>query len=562
MNDPRQTAINRTQIRVLLVEDEEAHAELIQRAFEPQEGLMGLSVATNLETARRILEEEPPDLVLVDLVLPDGRGTELLPGEGEDAHFPFIVMTSHGDEKVAVEALRAGALHYVVKSVTTLSDMPQIVEQALREWGHVVERRRAEEALQVSEAHFRSLIENALDVIFEVDPDGTIHYSSPSIERVLGYSAAERTGANMFELIHPEDRSEVIGQLLDTFDEPGSTHSMEYRHRHKDGSIRILEAIASAHRQLRAPRRAVINARDVTDRKSAEDAQRRLQDQLRHSQKWEVVGTLAGGIANEFNNMLTPILGFATLAVEDTEPGTRIHKRLQHILTAANRSKDLAEQLLVFSRQAEPLREAVYLHEVVDEALKLLRPTLPPSIEIRRRIDTECDPVVADTDQIRQVIVNLCTNAYHAMPDGGVLGVEVAMVEIGELPGGAEASLSDPPSEPSREEADDTAVGLPDPGASASGPKEPGTYVLLEISDTGQGMDRDTRERMLEPFAAHRGDGDVAKGLGLAVTYGIVVSHGGELTVESEPDQGTVIRVYLPRARHPAPVVGGFSEAP
>lgn len=518
VTDPRKAAVNRTQIQVLLVEDEEAHAELIQRAFEPQEELMSLTVAGTLAEARRVLTQAPPDLVLVDLLLPDGRGIELLPGEGETAGLPFVVMTSHGDEKVAVEALKAGALHYVVKSVATLSDMPQIVERALREWGHVVERQRAEEALQASEAHFRSLIENALDIIFEVDPDGTIHYTSPSIERVLGYSPSERIGTNMFELIHPEDRTEIIGQLLDTFDEPGTTHSMEYRHRHKDGSVRILEAIASAHRQIRAPRRAVINARDITDRKQAEKAQKRLQDQLRHSQKWEVVGTLAGGIANEFNNMLTPILGFATLALEETSAESRIHKRLRHILTAANRSKDLAEQLLVFSRQAEPLREAVYLHEVVDEALKLMRPTLPPTIEIRQRIDTECDPVMADTDQIRQVLVNLCTHAYHAMPEGGELGVEVAMVEVN-----------------------------PEYIAEHGHPREEGPFVRLTVSDTGQGMDADLRERMLEPFAG--GSDGLEAGLGLAVTHGIVVSHGGELVVESEPEKGNRIHVYLPRSR-------------
>ena len=146
VTDPRKAAVNRTQIRVLLVEDEEAHAELIQRAFEPQEELMSLTVAGTLAEARRVLTQAPPDLVLVDLLLPDGRGIELLPGEGETAGLPFVVMTSHGDEKVAVEALKAGALHYVVKSVATLSDMPQIVERALREWGHVVERQRAEEA--------------------------------------------------------------------------------------------------------------------------------------------------------------------------------------------------------------------------------------------------------------------------------------------------------------------------------------------------------------------------------------------------------------------------------
>lgn len=510
--------MNRTQIRVLLVEDEVAHAELIGRSFEPHEGLMSLDVASTLAEARTLMESNPPDLVLIDLLLPDGKGTELLPAEGSQAQFPIIIMTSHGNEKVAVEAMKAGALHYVVKSASTLTDMPQIVEGALREWGHVVERRKAEEALQSSEEHFRSLIENAQDIILVVDPEGMIRYTSPAIERVLGYSPTERIGSNFYELIHPEDRGEVIGTLMDTFESPGAAQYMEYRHRHRDGSVRVLEAMASSRRLLDGPLQAVINARDVTDRKQAQEAKQRLEDQLRHSQKWQIIGTLAGGIANEFNNMLTPILGFASLALDEASEGSKIRRRLERIMTAANRSKDLAEQLLVFSQQAEPQREAVYVHEIVEETLKLLRPTLPPSIEIQQQINSECDPVDADPDQIRQMLMNLCTNAHHAMPEGGVLSVSVDMLE-----------------------ADAEHI------AAHGHPHEEGSYVHLSVSDTGHGMDADTRERMLEPFFTTK-DESGSSGLGLAVTHGIVVSHGGELWVESELEQGTVIHICLPRA--------------
>ena len=191
---------NRRNIDVLLVEDEEAHAELIRRAFEPRAGLMSLRFAANLREARTRLSEATPDLALIDLVLPDGKGVELLPAEGEESTFPIVIMTSHGDEEVAVEAMKAGALNYVVKSGESMAGMPQTVEGALREWGHVVDRRRAEEALQASEEHFRSLIENALDIITVVDEQGTIHYASPSMERVLGYPPRDRIGTNMFGL--------------------------------------------------------------------------------------------------------------------------------------------------------------------------------------------------------------------------------------------------------------------------------------------------------------------------------------------------------------------------
>lgn len=511
--------MNRTFIRVLLVEDEEAHAELIQRAFEPRGGLMSLTVARSLKEARAQVDASPPDLVLIDLLLPDGKGTDLLPANGEPAPFPMIIMTSHGNEKVAVEAMKAGALHYVVKSATTLADMPQTVEGALREWGHIVERRRAEEALQRSEEHFRSLIENALDIITVIEQNGTIRYTSPAIETTLGFLAGDWVGSNFFDLVRPEDRQQVEDQVALAFRSVGETHLVHYQCRHRDGSLRFFEAISSSHRQANGSLQGVINARDVTDRHHAEEARHQLEDQLRHSQKWEIVGNLAGGIANEFNNMLTPILGFASLAMEEVAPGTKTYKRLEHILTAANRSKDLAEQLLNFSRQSEPLRRSVRLQDVIDEALRLIRPSLPPSIEVRRSIAQDCPAVNADGDQMRQVMMNLCSYAADAMPEGGVLGVILQRVDI----------------------TDETA---------SKGRPQPGSYVRLTVTDTGRGMDDDAKESLLEPFAGT--DGGNTNTLGLAVTHGIVVSHGGELSVDSEPGKGTTLHVFLPPADDPA----------
>lgn len=509
--------MNRRTIEVLLVEDDESHTELIRRAFEPRTGLMDLTVLSSLRQAREYLAESTPDLALIDLLLPDGKGIELLPDEAEP-RYPIVIMTSHGDEEVAVEAMKLGALNYVVKSGETLANMPQIVEGALREWGHVVDRRRAEEALLASEEHFRSLIENAHDVITIVDEQGTIQYTSPSIERVLGYPPKDRIGTNMFGLLHPEDREVVIRRVFASFDQPGVTQFFESRYRHKDGSIRILEAVASTHPQTDGSLRGIINARDVTDRKRAQDEKAQLQEQLRHSQKWEIVGTLAGGIANEFNNMLTPILGFAHIALEEAPLGSKTRKGLEHIITAADRSRELAEQILAFSRQAEPQRKAVALDEIVREALKLLRPSLPTNIEIRHRIEGDENLIIADPDQMHQVLMNLCTNAHHAMPEGGVL--EVCLDSL---------DATDPELE------------------SIHIRNQESTYLRLTIRDTGHGMDPATRDRVLEPFFTTRGTGE-RTGLGLSVTHGIVVSHDGDLKVESEPGKGTAIHVYLPQA--------------
>lgn len=502
--------MNRRHIRVLLVEDNPDHAELIRRSLEPQADLMSLTVARNLAEARSSLAESPADVALIDLKLPDGSGIELLPPAGEPAPYPIVILTAEGGQEVAVEAMRAGALNYVVKTPESFADMPRIVEATLREWGHIVERRRAEEKLQASEAHYRSLIENAHDVIITVDEEGQLDYTSPAISRVLGYTPTERVGTNYFELIHPEDRAEVIRKVHEAFFEPGVVQLLEYRVLHKDGSVRILESVGSSPPQTSdRPPRAVLNSRDVTDRKQ-------LEDQLRHSQKWEVIGALAGGIANEFNNMLTPILGFAGLALEESASGSKEHKRLQHILTAANRAQELAERLLAFSRQSEPRRVPVEMCSSIEEALKFLRPTLPRTIEIRSRIHVEHDVVMADPDQIHQVLVNLCTDAHYSMPDGGIL--EVALDEVGSA-----AELA----ERSRLHDDD--------------------YLRLTVRDTGRGMDPKTKERALKPFF-NTTQSEQMTGLSLAVTYGIVVSHGGDLAVDSEPGKGTAVHVYLPLA--------------
>ena len=501
---------------VLLVEDEDNHAELVRRSFEGRDSFQ-LTVAETLAEAREQQSESPPDLMLIDLVLPDGRGVDLLPGDGEEVSLPIVIMTSHGDQEVAVGAIKAGALHYVVKSPSTLMDMPQIVESTLREWGHIVERRRAESALKASEEHFRSLIENALDIILVVEEDGTIDYASPSIQQILGLDPLALLEANLYEHVHPEDRALVEEEIQRAANEPGTTRYLTYRQAHVDGTLHHLEAVTSTHRLLESRRRVVINSRDVTDRILAEQERERLAEQLRTTQKWEIIGTLAGGIANEFNNMLTPILGFGTLAMDEAEPGSRIHKRLERVLSAANRSRELAQQLMTFSRQEEPQRSRIRLGEAVEKTLKLLRATLPVNIEMQQRSSVDNDHILADADQINQLLVNLSTNAHHAMPDGGVLSIEInAVKDPGELT---------------------------DFGTTLQNHD----VLRLTVRDTGTGMDAETSERAFEPFFTTKA-AEQRSGLGLAVSRGIVANHGGVLRVESAPGEGTSIHVYLPAA--------------
>jgi signal transduction histidine kinase/ActR/RegA family two-component response regulator len=256
----------------------------------------------------------------------------------------------------------------------------------------------------------------------------------------------------------------------------------------------------------------------ITGLRRSWESEEKLQAQLRHSQKMETIGTLAGGIAHDFNNVLTPILGYANMALQDTPPESRTHSDLQHVASAGKRAKDLVNQILTFSRRSEPERKPVKIDLIVSEALKLLRASLPTTIEFRQKIDADCGTVLADATQIHQVIMNLCTNAFHAMREGGgMLEVNLDVVEA------------------------DGGMIRPHPNLS------PGPYVRLSVSDSGHGMDPETRDRIFEPFFTTKGVG-TATGLGLSVVHGIVLSHGGEITVYSEPGLGTTFHVYLPRS--------------
>jgi signal transduction histidine kinase/ActR/RegA family two-component response regulator len=250
--------------------------------------------------------------------------------------------------------------------------------------------------------------------------------------------------------------------------------------------------------------------REVTVREQAED-------HLRDAQKMEAIGTLAGGIAHDFNNILSGVLGYAELARQEAEGNVELENDLDEVLRAAHRAKDLVARILAFSRQREEERRPLRVQHVLKEALGLLRASIPTSIEIHQRIDEDCGPVLGDTAQLHQVVMNLCTNAFLAMRelDSGVL--DVALREL-ELDAASAASSSD---------------------------LEPGRYAELRISDTGCGMDHATQARIFEPYFTTRPKGE-GTGLGLATVHSIVRSCGGAILLSSEPGQGTTFRVLFP----------------
>jgi signal transduction histidine kinase/CheY-like chemotaxis protein len=255
---------------------------------------------------------------------------------------------------------------------------------------------------------------------------------------------------------------------------------------------------------------------ELAERRRAERERERMEAQFLHSQKMEAIGALAGGIAHDFNNILAPIIGFAQLGLrrlpDDPESA---QKYLDEILNAAERARDLVRQILAFSRKSDGERKPLAVQPIIKETAKLLKATLPADIEVAVDIDPDCSPSDIIPSQIHQVIMNLCTNAYHAMREtGGILTVALAEWEGG---------TGDPPDPP------------------------PGRYLRVSVTDTGHGMDPETLRHIFEPYFTTKPDGE-GTGMGMSVVYGIVKAHGGEITVHSRPGEGTTIHVFLPAA--------------
>jgi PAS domain S-box-containing protein len=370
----------------------------------------------------------------------------------------------------------------------------------------ITERKRAEEEL----TRLAMAVEQAAEAILITDARGIINYVNPAFCRLTGYDRGGVIGQTP-KIIHSGKQDGAFYEVLRATIRSGEIWSGRFVNMRKDGAL--FETEASISPVLNGAGEIVNYVgveRDVTESVA-------LEGQIRHMQKMEAIGALAGGIAHDFNNVLAAIIGYGQIAADELPAGSTSRSDLDHILLAADRAKELVHQILTFSRQVEEARRSVEPHFIVREALKLLRPSLPSTIEIRENIRKDSGAVLADVTQLHQVIMNLCTNAYHAMKDrGGILeiGLESCRVD-GEL---ARAV-------PGLREQD---------------------YVRLSVRDTGCGMDDQTIRRIFDPFFTTKPVGE-GTGMGLAITDSIVRAHGGAITVSSEVGVGTLFEVYLPR---------------
>lgn len=344
-------------------------------------------------------------------------------------------------------------------------------------------------------------------------------YFSPRYLSMLGYERNElpHTFSTWEELLHPNDKEMAQSGIGAALKEKNPQWSIEARYRHKDGSYRWILGMGKVveYDEKGNQIRAAGTHLDINESKQAQLEKAQLESELSQSQKMEAIGTLSGGIAHDFNNILAVIMGSNELSRNHIDKPDKLQQDIDRIHQGATRAKELVQQILTFSRKAEQNKQLIQIAPIIKEGLKLLRSTIPTTIAIKENLNSSA-LTLADTTQIHQILMNLCTNAYHSMREsGGILGVSLQRVELS----GNDHILK---------------VDL-----------QPGPYLRLEVSDTGTGMNKETKRKIFNPYFTTKDKGD-GTGLGLAVVHGIVKDYHGTICVYSEVGVGTTFHVYLP----------------
>ena len=497
-----------TSLAALVLEDYEPDAELLLDALKRGGFDADFELADTAETMREALARRAWDIVISDYSMPGFnalKALSVLRESGKD--IPFIVISGTIGEENAVEALKMGAHDFLVKG--RLARLVHVVERELREARERAARREAEHALRESEQRYRRIIETTNEGVWILDAGGKTTFCNPRMASMLGSEQRAMTGASIFDFV----RDEATVKALQHHEAHAAGQS-EIRLDRKDGNFTwaLLDTtpIIDSSGQYEG---ALVMAMDVSSRK-------RLEEQLRQAQKMEAVGSLAGGIAHDFNNLLSVILSGTSLILEGLKPGDPIINELEEVRRAGERAGALTRQLLAFSRQQVLEPRTLDLNQIVLGLEKMLRRLMGEDIELSLLLSHMLGKMQADPGQIEQIIMNLVVNARDAMPQGGKVTIESGNCQL--TPAYTALHLG----------------------------VTPGDYVMLAITDTGIGMDAETRSRIFEPFFTTKEKGR-GTGLGLSTVFGIVQQSGGHIWVYSEPGKGTTFKIYFPRKDGP-----------
>jgi PAS domain S-box-containing protein len=502
-------------LHALLVEDDDAYAAMVQAELSLSPSLpVWLERARSLSDAIQKLSGSRVDAILLDLGLPDSSGLNTFNRiQAAAGDLPVLVLTARDDDELAIAAVQAGAQDYLVKSSTDA----QLLSRALR---YACERAQFHRTLVEREARFRALVDQSHEAITLMDTNLTALYNSRAVETVCGYRPEELFGRRLDTLVHPEDLPSVIAAIDDSVARPGAALRIEYRFKHKNGTWRFAEAILINHLQDAAVQAIVVNHRDVTLRKEAEQALRVSEERLRQAHKMEAVGRLAGGVAHDFNNVLTAIFGYTDLLLEQFPDDDPRRSDVVEIRRSAERAAALTRQLLAFSRKQVLQPRILVLNEVLASLELLLLRLMGDQVALIVHASPDLWKVRADPGQIEQVLMNLCANAKDAMPEGGAVRITTANRFVGKEESGRRPGL------------------------------QPGEYVLLTVADTGVGIAEEVRPYVFEPFFTTKEQGK-GTGLGLATVYGIIKQSGGGVYLDSAEGTGTTFSIYLPAISSP-----------
>jgi PAS domain S-box-containing protein len=417
-----------------------------------------------------------------------------------------------------VGSYAAGEYHPSMQDVTHIELQPLV--STLNQMGNRIENHLS--AIRKAEKKYRSIFENALEGIYQTTLDGRILSANPAFARILGYDTPEQLMGQIDDIgeqhwKNPDERQEMVRQLL----AHGTVTAYETRMVRRDGQLIWVQIngrpVHDASGNLLHLEGMV---QDITEK-------RHLENQIRQTQKMEAIGTLAGGIAHDFNNILGVIIGCTELAMDGITKDGKTAGDMERVLDASLRAKALVRQILTFSRQSESEFKPLIVSPFLKEVVKFLQTTLPASTKVRLAPGSDNFTILADPTQLQQILLNLCTNAAHALsPDGGVIDISLSEQVV-----------------TSQENMPTTDLAT-------------GAYVHMVVADNGRGIAPEYLHRVFDPFFTTKKIGE-GTGLGLSVVHGIVKSHGGAVYAESDPGRGTTMHVFLPSLKHP-----GFEPAP